>query len=120
MALTNLSSGRQEEISSLQLLCFLPDTYEAEAASGLFGRVQWIEGPATTWISQNSSDKLWRSSTIRKLLRRQPDAPGPSCRAVPCLGLRAGPVAIDQVRCGVWGPEPVTTMLAHLGTELHD
>ena len=46
MALEHPSSGRPEAVSSLGLMCFLPDTYEAEAGrAGLFGAVQWIEVP---------------------------------------------------------------------------
>ena len=44
MALEHPSAGRPETVSSLGLLCFLPDTYEAEGGrAGLFGGVQWIE-----------------------------------------------------------------------------
>ena len=46
MALEYPSTGRPDTVSSLGLLCFLPDTYEAEGArAGLFGAVQWIEVP---------------------------------------------------------------------------
>ena len=46
MALEHPSSGRPERVSSLGLLCFLPDTYEAEEGrAGLFGPVEWVELP---------------------------------------------------------------------------
>jgi hypothetical protein len=45
-ALEHPASGRAVEVSSLGLLCFLPDTYEASGGEGgLFGPVQWIEVP---------------------------------------------------------------------------
>jgi len=46
MALEHPSGGRPETVSSLGLLCFLPDSYEAEVGkAGLFGDVTWIEVP---------------------------------------------------------------------------
>jgi hypothetical protein len=46
MALEHPSSGRPVQVSSLGLLCFLPDTYEAlEGRAGLTGELQWIEVP---------------------------------------------------------------------------
>jgi len=46
MALEQPSTGQPETVSSLGLLCFLPDHYEAEGGrAGLFGGVQWIEMP---------------------------------------------------------------------------
>jgi len=46
MALEHPSSEGPEEVSSLGLLCFLPDTYEAQdGRAGLYGDVMWIEVP---------------------------------------------------------------------------
>ncbi len=46
MALEHPSSGRPEEVSSLGLLCYLPDSYEAaDGRAGLYGDLQWIEVP---------------------------------------------------------------------------
>lgn len=46
MALEHPATGRPETVSSLGLLCFLPDSYDAEGGkAGLFGAVQWIEVP---------------------------------------------------------------------------
>ena len=45
-ALEHPSSGRPEEVSSLGLLCFSPDTYEAQdGRAGLYGDLEWIEVP---------------------------------------------------------------------------
>ena len=44
MALEHPSSGPPVEISSLGLLCFLPESFEADGTkAGLFGELRWIE-----------------------------------------------------------------------------
>ena len=74
-------AGRPETVSSLGLLCFLPDSYDAEEGkAGLFGAVQWIEVPR--------DDLGLRRDSSRQVLdvlgdpepppRRQPVAPGAS------------------------------------------
>ena len=46
MALEHPAGGRPETVSSLGLLCFVPDSFDAEEGrAGLFGPVQWIEVP---------------------------------------------------------------------------
>ncbi len=46
MALEHPKSGRPVEVGSLGLLCFLPDSYEADKVrAGLFGSVTWVEVP---------------------------------------------------------------------------
>ena len=70
MALEHPSSGRPEKVSSLGLLCFLPDSYEAaEDRAGLYGDVQWIEVPrddlefAEFW---GRWSRCWSRETLRQ------------------------------------------------------
>ncbi len=45
-ALEHPSAGRPETVSSLGLLCFVPDTFEAENSTAtLSGDVHWVEVP---------------------------------------------------------------------------
>jgi PD-(D/E)XK nuclease superfamily len=85
MALEHPSGGKPEVVSSLGLLCFLPDTYEAEKGrAGLYGDVQWIEIPR---------DDLGFAEFLREVVEildhPEPPPPTPGCswcghRESPC------------------------------------
>jgi hypothetical protein len=70
------SSGRPEKVSSLGLLCFLPDTYEAgEGKAGLFEEVQWIEVPR-----DDHSFVAFLGEVVSVLKRHDPPSPDQSCQ----------------------------------------
>ena len=76
MALEHPSSGRPVEVSSLGLLCFLPETYEAKGGvAGLFGPVQWIEVPR-----DDLGFAQFLGEVVAVLERDDPPGPGPACQ----------------------------------------
>ena len=83
MALEHPSSGQPEQVSSLGLLCFLPDAYEAEAGrAGLFGSVQWIA------VSRDDESFVaFLGEVVSVLQATEPPTPNPSC---PWCALRDG------------------------------
>lgn len=86
MALEHPSSGRPEEVSSLGLLCYLPDSYEAaEGRAGLFGDLQWIEVPR-----DDLSFAKFLQEIVAILDQSEPPPPAPGCQ---WCGLRKSPCA---------------------------
>jgi len=76
MALEHPPSGRPEAVSSLGLLCFLPETYEAEEGrAGLFGPVQWVEVPRN-----DLAFAQFPSEVVAVLERNDPPDPDPACQ----------------------------------------
>jgi len=75
MALEHPSSGKPEGVSSLGLLCFLPDTYEAlEGRAGLSGDLQWIEVPR-----DDLEFAQFLGEVVSVLGRDHPPEPAPGC-----------------------------------------
>jgi PD-(D/E)XK nuclease superfamily len=76
MALEHPSSGPAVEVSSLGLLCFLPELYEAEGAqAALCGRVQWIEVPR-----DDQAFVSFLGEVVSVLEAGNPPAPDPTCQ----------------------------------------
>ena len=76
MALEHPSSGRPETVSSMGLLCFLPDEYEAEEErAALFGQVEWIEVPR-----DDLGFAQFLGEVVSGLDRDDPPEPGPACQ----------------------------------------
>ncbi len=76
MALEHPSSGRAETVSSLGLLCFLPDTYEADRGrAGFFGPVQWIEVPR-----DDLGFVAFLGEVVSVLEQDDPPEPSPTCQ----------------------------------------
>jgi PD-(D/E)XK nuclease superfamily len=83
MALEHPAGGRSETVSSLGLLCFLPDSFEAEqGTAGLFGPVQWVEVPR-----DDEAFVLFLAEVVSVLDQDDPPPADPSC---PWCGLRDG------------------------------
>jgi hypothetical protein len=75
MALEHPSSGRPLKVSSLGLLCFLPDTYEAvNDRSGISGELQWIEVPRDDLTFAQFLEEV-----VSVLGRDDPPDPAPGC-----------------------------------------
>jgi hypothetical protein len=74
VALEHPFSARATEVSSLGLLCFLPESYEAEnGKAGLFGAVQWIDVPRD---DQRFSEFLGEIVSVLEEPNPPPAAPG--------------------------------------------
>ena len=83
MALEHPSSGRPETVSSMGLLCFLPDEYEAEEErAALYGQVEWIEVPR-----DDVGFVQFLEEVLSVLEQDDPPEPGPDC---PWCALRVG------------------------------
>jgi PD-(D/E)XK nuclease superfamily len=75
MALEHPASGRSESVSSLGLLCFLPESYQAEEGrAGLFGPVQWIEVPR-----DDLGFAHFLGEVVSVLEQADPPEPAPDC-----------------------------------------
>jgi len=75
MALEHPSSGRPETVSSLGLLCFLPETYEAEGGrAALYGDVRWIEIPR-----DDAGFAEFLAEVVDVLVDPEPPPPVPGC-----------------------------------------
>jgi hypothetical protein len=75
LALEHPSAGHPESVSSLGLLCFLPDEFEAaERRAALLGDLQWIEVPR-----DDASMYAFLSEVVSVLERPKSPAPAPDC-----------------------------------------
>jgi CRISPR/Cas system-associated exonuclease Cas4 (RecB family) len=75
-ALEHPASGPAASVSSLGLLCFLPDSYEASGdQAGLFGEVEWIEIPR-----DDEGFTRFLIEVISVLEEKDPPEPDPSCQ----------------------------------------
>lgn len=75
MALEHPAAGKPEIVSSLGLLCFIPDFFDAkDGEAGLFGPVQWIEVPR-----DDEGFERFLAEVVSVLEQDAPPPASPSC-----------------------------------------